>query len=730
MRNKSSLIGKQFRQNSLPGDLQGQEFGQPLSCKFIIVSVCLLFLFLSSGLSGLIGTTLIIFIIFPTQAFGLYINLYTTLTAAIWVYFTAKSGFSNGLHAFSACLLGSFVLSFFLFTYSFISSLASFEPKLFITIPLGIVFMSSCIFGAFILMVYSLMLNRVVLQEFKDRRKYEYFIVVIASALLSCITVLIDLENSQYNSHFQHSAFFFDLRAAFVVFTVAVCATLLSLSQRIVKGIEGRYRHFAFLKAWSVILSTWHGTSFRNLDLSGINFRGAKLANVDFRASKLYRTCLKDAIGLDKARVDNHYIDLDKPKVQQLLTQYTGADFNYRQVVLRGAYLREIDIRQADFSNADLTGVDFEGADLRACQFNCSQLAGASLRDADLRKADLTDANLTGADCRGADFRGAILTRAQIAGADFTGGSLTGACIEDWSISSSTSFKNVLCSHIYKLFRDGQFVGRYPRDRNFDTEEFSALFQKPDNILELAFKGDFSHAALSLAIEKLEITEPDLNLKIRGIEQREKLWVVTCFSTHPTIEIYLANSLIETSQARLDGVDLNTAIKGSVYQAYEEMKLRLQESQIQINKLIGINETQAETVNRLSRKEFSTNFFILGGKITNLVGQGSIEYTEAAHQVRELVTNEQHRDTISTKLKALLSEIEARNTVSTANVSTTYTSTANIQTELLQQVMLREIEADPDFRKSFLSNAHNILTTVPYGIMATAVRAVLSTLET
>ena len=37
---------------------------------------------------------------------------------------------------------------------------------------------------------------------------------------------------------------------------------------------------------------------------------------------------------------------------------------------------------------------------------------------------------------------------------------------------------------------------RYPVDRNFEPGEFAALFQPPENELELIFKGDFSYSAI------------------------------------------------------------------------------------------------------------------------------------------------------------------------------------------------------------------------------------------
>jgi uncharacterized protein YjbI with pentapeptide repeats len=188
------------------------------------------------------------------------------------------------------------------------------------------------------------------------------------------------------------------------------------------------------------------------------------------------RTCFLAVAGLERARVDNQYLDFDNPKVQQLLTHGSSSEPNLQRLNLQGVYLQDANIRGLNFTDTNFTGADLQRADLRDSILLRTQLAGSDLRQSDLRHSLLMDANLTETDLHGADLRDSILVRAQVARADFTGADLTGVCIEDWSVSSKTRFTNVRCDYIYRKYQDGQPSDRYPVDRNFEPGEFASLF--------------------------------------------------------------------------------------------------------------------------------------------------------------------------------------------------------------------------------------------------------------
>jgi uncharacterized protein YjbI with pentapeptide repeats len=195
---------------------------------------------------------------------------------------------------------------------------------------------------------------------------------------------------------------------------------------------------------------------------------------------------LKDVKGLEKARVDNRYFDLDDPKMQKLLTKGSSEIYDSSRINLRGAYLQNADMRQ----------------------FN------------------LTETNLDCADLRGAYLRESILLRTILTNADLSRTDLTGACIKDWSFNQQTQFDGIVCDYVYREYEDDRPTDRYPADRNFEPGEFQSLFQKLTNAVELVFKDQVDWRALSFTFEKFRVEDDGLELELKGVEQRGDYWIV------------------------------------------------------------------------------------------------------------------------------------------------------------------------------------------------------------
>lgn len=463
---------------------------------------------------------------------------------------------------------------------------------------------------------------------------------------------------------------------------------------------------------------SWWGTSFANLDLSNVNFRSTRLANADLRAKTLYRTCFQGAVGLERARVDNQYLDLEYPKVQKLLTQKGCSDTDFRRFSLRGAYLQNADLRNFDFTDTNLTGADFKGADLRGSKLVRTQLAGADFQNVDLRKNALIDANLTEADLRGADLRGCTLVRAQVARANFTGADLTGICIEDWSVSTQTLFSDVRCDYIYRKYTsNGELCDRYPVDRDFEPGEFATLFAAPEDIVELVFKGEFDFAALSLSLYKLQSEAPDLELELKGIEHRDNLWVVKVKSGVTEINEQIVEERLDLADnITASGETVVSTIKDSIYKDYEETRQRLAESERLVKQLAGLSGDQAEALKELTKKSLGNSFFISGSTITNLAGSGKIEYQEAAERVRSLVNSPSNPNLA---LQQLLSLLDQKNVAITTET----------QQELIQEILLSEANKDPQFRQLLLQHTDDIIRGLPNEGIATHIESVIAQLR-
>lgn len=428
-------------------------------------------------------------------------------------------------------------------------------------------------------------------------------------------------------------------------------------------------REFAFFQEWAIALAAWGGKSFHNKDLSNADFTGATVANTDFRASSFYRTCLKDVKGLDKARVDSQYLDLDNPNVQKLLTQGTHGNHSFSRVNLRGAYLSNADMRQFVLIETNLEGADLSGADLRE-----SILLRAILTDADLSRADLT-----------------------------------GACLKDWSFNAKTRFDDIACDYYYRDYEDNRPTDRYPAERDFEPGEFQSLFQKLSNAVELVFKDQVDWRALSFTFEKFRVEDGGLELELKGVEQQGDYWIVKV--------------------AHKEGVP-RQEVERKVAATYDDIRLLLEAKDQEINRLVGINtqmmsvmenqtsslHNQSEALKNYSKQPLGNSFFITGSTITNLTGSGQIEYAEAVREVRNAITLTHDPAQMDNRIQQILEHFQSIATM------------PEQQAELIEQLVLSEAGSDPTFKKYLQEQSFQILQAMPQGVVTSAIQNAIAQL--
>ena len=240
----------------------------------------------------------------------------------------------------------------------------------------------------------------------------------------------------------------------------------------------------------------------READLSGVSLRLADLREADLNGANLRWTDCSDA-------------DLSGANLKEAqITQETVIDEKWRlvwEIINQGAANRNL--RRADLSQANLTGANLTGANL----------SGANLKVAHLLEADLIEADLFSANLEGADLRGANLGRTQALGTNFNGATFTGACLENWNINSETNLDNVVCDYVY-LKRDehGQFQERRPHDpnENFAPGEFTKLFQKALETVDLIFSDGIDWQAFLTSFQNLQVECGSSELAIQAIERK------------------------------------------------------------------------------------------------------------------------------------------------------------------------------------------------------------------
>jgi hypothetical protein len=196
------------------------------------------------------------------------------------------------------------------------------------------------------------------------------------------------------------------------------------------------------------------------------------------------------------------------------LTGTNLSDIDFSQATLIGANLSRVDLSRADLYRADLSKTQLTQAKLIR-----TKLIRTKLIEAKLTKAKLNGADLIHADFTKADLTEANLSRVQALSANFQEAILTGACIEHWNINSETNLDNVICDYIY-LKQNQQERRPHDPNKNFAAGEFTKLFQKALETVDLIFSEGIEWQAFLSSFEKVQIECGGGQLAIQAIEKK------------------------------------------------------------------------------------------------------------------------------------------------------------------------------------------------------------------
>ncbi|MEW6493877.1 MAG: pentapeptide repeat-containing protein, partial [Cyanobacteriota bacterium] len=146
-----------------------------------------------------------------------------------------------------------------------------------------------------------------------------------------------------------------------------------------------------------------------------------------------------------------------------------------------------------------------------------ANLIGANLAGAYLKGAYLKGANLIGTKLIGANLCGANLKRTKALDANFNKALFTGVCLEDWQTNSATNLDGVICDYVYLQANQKE---RRPHQGNFAPGEFTKLFQKSLDIVDLIFYNGIDWQAFFGSFQKLRETSGASDLSIQAIENK------------------------------------------------------------------------------------------------------------------------------------------------------------------------------------------------------------------
>ena len=273
-----------------------------------------------------------------------------------------------------------------------------------------------------------------------------------------------------------------------LISTWAGGSVLILLGLYVGQCILSKKHGYERIKSLAVGLTVSNGTHFRGSDLTEANFSYATLKHSDFRQTIIARTLWHGVRHIDWTRVGDTI--LVYPAVCDLLVSGDGSGKSY--------------------ANANFQGANLIGADLRHANFNAADLSGANLQ--------------------GACLEWASLTQAQAIGADFTNAKMTGACgLGTWNIDGSTVLDKIDCRWVYLLEQPKPGTDdreRRPSSGEFAPEEFTSLFRKVIDTVDLIFRNGIDWRAFTQSFQQIQVEHTDTHLEIQSIENKSNGIVV------------------------------------------------------------------------------------------------------------------------------------------------------------------------------------------------------------
>ena len=226
--------------------------------------------------------------------------------------------------------------------------------------------------------------------------------------------------------------------------------------------------HLALLQQGITAWNEWRENSNNCeilIDLMGVNLSGLNLSEANLSRANLSGANLSE-VNLNNAN----------------LRMANLSEANLNNVDLTGADLRMANLRLAVLSGANLSEANLTGAYLTLANLNQANLSQANCSGVNCRMAYLGDTNLRGTNFSEANLSGTLLVKSEALNTNFKKAILTGACLQDWIIDSATTLDYVICDYIYLKPNQQE---RRPLSGNFSTGEFTQLFGKAPNPLEV-----------------------------------------------------------------------------------------------------------------------------------------------------------------------------------------------------------------------------------------------------
>jgi uncharacterized protein YjbI with pentapeptide repeats len=279
------------------------------------------------------------------------------------------------------------------------------------------------------------------------------------------------------------------------------------------------------------------------------------------------------------------------------------SSYNFVETNLSRTYLCKADLYEAYLWGANLSEANLSKANLSQANLIGTQLSKAILNEAILNEADLIEADLTEAE----------LVRTQALGTNFEKATFTRACIEDWNINSATNLNGVVCDYIYLKAGEGVLPLVNPQERrpsigNFALGEFTKLFQKARETVDLIFLNGIDWQAFLVSFQQLHVEAGDKVLSIQAIENKNDGAFVIRVSVPPELD----KAKIENYFKQKYQIALKT--RDEQYRKHLRERLRDKDELIAISREAMTSVRQDNTqligiINTMAEKENSKYYF-------------------------------------------------------------------------------------------------------------------------
>lgn len=363
------------------------------------------------------------------------------------------------------------------------------------------------------------------------------------------------------------------------------------------------------------------------VDLSRTNLSGANLSRVDLIGANLNEANLNEAYMSEAELIGADLSSADLSSADLIGANLMGAN-------LSNVYLSGADLTKANLSGADLIGAKLIGAKLSGANLSGAKLIGANLTGAYLRGAYLKGANLSGAKLVGANLRGTNLQKVKALDTNFQKAIFTGACLDDWHINSATNLDGVICDYIY-LSADQK--ERRPRQRNFVQGEFTKLFQKRLETVEVSFSNGIDWQAFFSSFQTLQVKKGISELSIQAIENKNNGILLIRLNVPPEVDkTDIEDALKQEYNHQLKAID--NICRYQLQVTYEQIATYRQQSTdlVEIVKAMASQGINTEAIAIAERRAISDTAI----KIQKLLQQLEQTYPTNTPLEKQLVVTE------------------------------------------------------------------------------------------